>query len=512
MKAYILKRKKIFILYIILLIAVIVLSGFLLRDKPYFSYKALTQQISYLRYKFALGDILNNQDSNSNNASAIPVLLYHGITEIPGRFNITEDQFLEQMSTLRKAGYKTITMNDLYLFLNNKKNLPEKSFLLTFDDARLDSFLGGDPVLKLLDYNAVMFTPTESTLSRANNGTGYYLNTSLLKTMIKSGRWELGSHAVQQTGGFIPISKSGIKANFLSNKMWISDEEGVESDEEYDNRVKTELGQSKNLLEKTFNVSINSFAYPFSDYGQQSVNNGGNAIDTILKYVKENYAMAFKQVSLSDDQYTFNYPNNNMYYLHRIEPENNWDGAKLLNVLEATKPKTLPYNNMFGKLNIWKRIWGNIIQEDSSLILTTTLEKSGSGAFLDGTYGWTNYNFQTKIKGDAVDSVTVYSRYKDEEDNLSCTFTNAYIKISEKINGISSVLKQIEYHNKIAFNNNTLGMSVDDKMISCYQNGKELIQMNHSNKIKNGGIGLSIWDSVLKERSITFSEMSVQEK
>jgi peptidoglycan/xylan/chitin deacetylase (PgdA/CDA1 family) len=40
--------------------------------------------------------------------------------------------------------------------MKGEKILPKKSFLLTFDDGRKDSFYPVDPVLKKLNYNAVI--------------------------------------------------------------------------------------------------------------------------------------------------------------------------------------------------------------------------------------------------------------------------------------------------------------------------------------------------------------------
>ena len=510
MKSHILKKKIFFIVSIVVLTSIIFFGGLALKNKSDFSYKTIMQKLSYYKYKFIFWGDFDRLIVNSNDTSLIPVLLYHGITNAKGQYNMTQSQFANEMITLKKNGYSTIKINDLYDFLNKRKKLPEKSFLLTFDDARRDSYLGADPILKLLGYNAVMFVPTADSFAKDNNGDQYYLNGYQLEKMIKSGRWELGSHAMQQTGDSVMITDGGNKVDFLSNKMWLEKEKRIETDKEYEARVDKELTQSKIDLEKTFNVPITAFAYPSSDYGQQSTNNDKNAEKIILKYILKNYQMAFQQVSSTDTEFTLNRPGDNMFFLRRIEPGSDWDGDRLLDVLQSANEKVLPAENLTDSSNVWKRIWGTITQNNNGLILTSTLIKSGSGAFLDGTQNWTNYQYQTTVNGDTMGAITLYSRYQDEDNNISCTFTNSYVKISEKVNGTISLLKEVKYQNAMVFKDTIFGVSINNDTILCSLGEKVVLGSNHKNKIKYGGIGFNIWDSDLKERSVVFSDVSAK--
>ncbi|MDP3953787.1 MAG: hypothetical protein Q8Q06_00005, partial [bacterium] len=92
-------------------------------------------------------------------ATSVPVLIYHGILkdEDASGFNISIDKFKDQMFALKKAGYETITSETLYKYMKEGLELPEKSIVITFDDGRLDSLYNGNPTLKALDYQAIMF-------------------------------------------------------------------------------------------------------------------------------------------------------------------------------------------------------------------------------------------------------------------------------------------------------------------------------------------------------------------
>ena len=90
--------------------------------------------------------------------SAIPVLLYHGIgpesnfaNAADASYGIAADDFAKQMTEIQHAGYETIDLQTFLDFVGKKPvDLPPRPLLLTFDDARADSWTGGDAILKKL--------------------------------------------------------------------------------------------------------------------------------------------------------------------------------------------------------------------------------------------------------------------------------------------------------------------------------------------------------------------------
>jgi biofilm PGA synthesis lipoprotein PgaB len=145
----------------------------------------------------------------------------------------------------KKLVTATVSLEDFYLFEQGKKELPARSFVLTFDDGRIDSYVKADPILRALGYNAVMFVATSESVEKNKDQGIYYLTPLQLKEMIATGRWEIGSHAVQEGGGFVTIDTQGTRANFLSNKKWLTAQDRLETDEEYTARATHELGTFK---------------------------------------------------------------------------------------------------------------------------------------------------------------------------------------------------------------------------------------------------------------------------
>ena len=111
--------------------------------------------------------------------SAIPALLYHGIgpesnfsDAEDAEYGVGTEDFAKQLSLMAHAGYETIELQTFLDFVAGKPvDLPPRPLLITFDDARSDSFAGADSVLRDLDYNAVMFVD----VGRVDEGHPEYL-------------------------------------------------------------------------------------------------------------------------------------------------------------------------------------------------------------------------------------------------------------------------------------------------------------------------------------------------
>ena len=96
----------------------------------------------------------------------IPVLLYHHLLRDREnenyRNNSTVDllTFIIQMEYLKDAGYETITLDDLYAYINGEKNISAKSFALTFDDGLSTTQRYAYELLKAFNFKATNFIIT----------------------------------------------------------------------------------------------------------------------------------------------------------------------------------------------------------------------------------------------------------------------------------------------------------------------------------------------------------------
>lgn len=130
---------------------------------------------------------------------AIPALVYHGLgapedfsDQGDAAYGLDPYDFAKQMELMHHAGYQTVSLKTYIRFVAGKRpRLPERPFLLTFDDARADSWLGADNVLGKLGYTAVLFVDTGA----LDSDKPEYMTWDELEEVQRSGRWDAQLHS-----------------------------------------------------------------------------------------------------------------------------------------------------------------------------------------------------------------------------------------------------------------------------------------------------------------------------
>lgn len=92
-------------------------------------------------------------------STAVPVLMYHHISPLPGLVTISPGRFRGQMRWLARHGYTSLSAAGFAAFLDGAPT-PEKSVLITFDDGWLDNWLHAHPVLAEFGLRAMLFAVT----------------------------------------------------------------------------------------------------------------------------------------------------------------------------------------------------------------------------------------------------------------------------------------------------------------------------------------------------------------
>ncbi|MBI5531045.1 MAG: polysaccharide deacetylase family protein [Candidatus Doudnabacteria bacterium] len=443
----------------------------------------------------------------SGEASSMPVLVYHGIVDKADGVNVTKQQFLEQMKELAAAGWQTVSLDDFGAFARGDKKLPTKSFLLTFDDGRKDSFYGADPVLKLLGFRATMFVITGSSF---NDKTTYYLNRNELAFMRDSGRWDLGAHA-QVGHDPRPIDGSGNSGNFLSNRIWLEQKNRLETEEEYHNRVATELSGIKTDLKNQLGVVPAAYAFPYGDYGVDS-KNVPNDQNFLLAEVAKNYSTAFTQTR-SDTYFTQNYPENSAFYLaKRITVEGNWQGKDLLNAVTAGIAKELPWSEDFSNSKDWVPTWGNSVGQNGVQVLSPTASSTGASVYLDGGNKLSKYKFSSLVQLKAGQSFSLLAAYIDDNNYLSCNYSSAGITINEVTDGRKKEVSSWWFKfPQINSEEISAGIELMDGRARCLLNGKVVLTTDRvSEKLIEGSVGFKVWDPQPDKASLIIKKAVIE--
>jgi peptidoglycan/xylan/chitin deacetylase (PgdA/CDA1 family) len=427
-------------------------------------------------------------------ARSVPVLAYHGAAEGGAVGAVPTSVFIDHMQALKNAGWKSVSLPEFYSFMKEGAPLPDKSFLLTFDDGRKDTYYAVDPVLQDAGFDAVMFVITGFSMPEEDiKESSYYLSENELSFMAKSGRWDLQSHG-KEDHKWSPIDADGKQGHFLSNKLWLDYPGRLETEEEYRTRILGDLSYSKTALEKSFGKEVTAYAFPFSDFGEDTTNFPG-AERMIAETVPLVYDMAFYQNWSGNGDY-FNYPDPASFMMKRIEPASDWSGQELLEFLNSGRAKDLPYeSSQFGV--DWRPIWG-ATETGGTLTLSAASDTTGASVFLNGGNLWRNYKFTAYMDWKSGSHVSLFARFKDNNNYLACVFSDGLVSIQKHKAGASETLWGVP-HKVDSFGGQQLAITVKDDSVGCSVGDEEVLSSPiyeyDSGKLSEGGIGFYTWDA-----------------
>lgn len=466
------------------------------------------RNISLEEFKFENNNTNNNYSDNNKNhnvvgANSLPILVYHGIV-IEQSENINDinvKQFENQMFALKKAGYSTIRIDELYSFLRGEIELPEKSFMITFDDGRRDAYYYGNDILEFLNYSAVMFVVVKSSLENENNK--YYLSYNELQRMQKSGIWEIESHSYSGHG-LVCIDSENNSGSFFGNKMYLNEFNMTESDSEYNHRVSSDLLESKYILENKFDKKITSFAVPFSDFGQHDSNYNDAYLINEELYSRIFNMVFYQYKPLKDRDFKANYNENigkDFYFVMRMTVNPNTSGEELVSKLDATEEITLPYIENFNNLNRWISSWGNFTFLDDEIYnkkLFFSNQQNNSQTtlvYLDGSYLLKDYNYSVTLEDIENQHIAIFARYKNINNYVSCAYdTNDRLFFSNVVDGKLRDVSDIKIQKDIddSYNSN-LSIIVQGNTVSCLLDNKILYTTTLDEISNFGGVGIKTW-------------------
>lgn len=186
---------------------------------------------------------VNDTQMKSDYCLHVPVLYYHHIQPWPqavarGQIPLSVDNtvFDQQMLYLITHGYTSISTTQLVQALRNHLSLPQKSVVLTFDDAYSDIYTYAFPVFKKYHLIANLAVPTGLLGIQADMN--YYFTWDQLKEMVDSGLVNADDHTWSHYGlGLGDASKDQF-----------------------------EIMTSKDQLERYLNKPVEVLVYPYGSY------------------------------------------------------------------------------------------------------------------------------------------------------------------------------------------------------------------------------------------------------
>jgi len=248
---------------------------------PYYS-KDVFNPPKDLKSGFVLGE--------STKTYHLPILLYHYVEYIKdykdtirASLNIRRDVFEKQVQDLLKEGYTFLTVAEAGEIISEKKVLPAKAVVLTFDDGYRDFYTDVFPILSFYKIKATVFIVSEF-LNHSNN-----LTDAQVRELVESGLVEIGGHTYNH-----------------SSLTSLTREQAAR-----------EIYNDKRNLEDKFGIKVTSFAYPYGIFDQATID--------LVK--QAGYDQAVSVVRGSDQS------EENRFYMYRIRP-GEATGEYLMNLLK----------------------------------------------------------------------------------------------------------------------------------------------------------------------------------
>ena len=180
----------------------------------------------------AAGKIFAQNVQQISEGPKILVLNYHQVQTANSALAVAEKDFDAQMNYLSSHGYVSITPDELYSGLNGEIELPPKPVLITFDDGYVDNYTNAFPILKYYGMRATIFV-IPAFVGKYNN----YLTWDELREMEENGI-TVESHTMNH----------------------------YKLEELPDDEIRSELLNSKQMLEEQLGHPVEFLAYPTGTY------------------------------------------------------------------------------------------------------------------------------------------------------------------------------------------------------------------------------------------------------
>jgi peptidoglycan/xylan/chitin deacetylase (PgdA/CDA1 family) len=515
------QRYKVSLFLITLFLAALIAFGSLyLESEPRLSSRALISKFKRIYLTAKYSSLREQHILNQPAARSIPVLTYHRL-ENDGNdsSNVSVKLFEDQMITLKKAGWQTVTLQQFEDFMNGKISIQEKSFLLTFDDGAKDSYYPADPILSALGYHGVIFVIAAQSL---NPRSTYYLTQKELRNMLNTGRWSIGSHSYDGHRPY-PTSVSGTTGVFFADRLWLPDQNRLETEQEFASRVKEDLSKAKNNLEDSFGIPIVSFAFPLgNETGIEGANNypsGSKVTESIAGSI---YSFGFLQTN--KQQFTANIPaivtlsgsspsstSNTLerqFLIYRIHVDYDWGGARLLSILENALPKKIPYEDDFSTNRGWISSWGEQSIGRNNFQISAANSFTSASSFLDGTELWDNYTFDVTANWSGS-YFFLLGNVKNAKTYDACVFSPGQVRIESVTNGIARTLLT-KRTSVVDFGTSVhAGMRVHGAVIECTWDYTAIAEVYE--RVHSGGVGIQVWDEVPSVAKLQVSSVIVRQ-
>lgn len=210
-------------------------------------------------------------------ANTFVTLCYHDVSTgfLGDNFSVRRKDLVDQFDYL-KAHYNVVGLQDILDAASGKKDLPPKAVLITVDDGLSSFYENVYPLLKSYKFKAVFSIVGKWTDNGAAPDYGFkdsnpkMATWKQIKEMAKSGLVDVASHSYNMHDSHV-YNPQGSVAPMAGFFNYNAQTKSYETDEEFTNRVQTDLQKNNELIKKHLGKNIPVMTWPYGAYNSLSI-------------------------------------------------------------------------------------------------------------------------------------------------------------------------------------------------------------------------------------------------
>ena len=216
-------------------------------------------------------------------AEDLLVLCYHGVEpqveQDPDAMTVTTDNLIGHINWLREHGWTAVSLGAIQAAKDGQQPLPEKAFLLTFDDGYSSVYKQVFPLLKAYKIPAVVALVTSWLETSAGEMVAYgnqqvprdyFMSWAQLRDMAASGLVEIASHSHNLHRG-VPGNPQGNEQPALTTRIWLPAEQRYETESEWQQRIRDDLQRSVTIITEQIGQPPRAIVWPYGRYNQPAI-------------------------------------------------------------------------------------------------------------------------------------------------------------------------------------------------------------------------------------------------